>query len=778
MHMIVEEPPRRPAGEPGYRPADPAVSRRVQILPVSARTADAADAACRRLGEHLGAHPGTRLADAAYTLQAGRRTFEHRRVAVVSGLDDAITSLTDPGAARPPMRRTDPTQQRPVAFLLAGVGEQYPGMVGEIYRREPVFRELLDECLALVGKALAGHGAFEADLLDLLTGARGGGGGGGDLAALLGRRVASDPRTEALERTEVVQPLTFAVDYALAATLMRWGVRPAAMLGYSLGEYVAACLAGVLSLEDAIALVTHRAALIGAAERGSMAAVPLSAEELRDRFGLDELGLDVAALNGPATTVVAGPAAALDTLIARLREQGIPGRPLQTTHAFHSRMLAPLGEELTAWVAANVTLNAPEVPYLSNVTGGPAEAELVCDPGYWARHMCRTVQFSDAAAALLADPDLAVIEIGPGRSLGTLMRAAGCPPERWPLICATLPAASDPSACDETLAEGVARLWLAGVEIDWDAHHGRAVREGAVLSADAPGRVPLPTYPFERQRHWIEAAGTARSLRAGASAANAAPFEPTRLEDLDLLPKLPEEQWLSVPVWRQIPAAPPAAAQPAAWLVFARDGLAARVLDDLRTSAAASGAAVTEVRPGEAYAAGADGGYTVRPGSSQDLLAVLEDLRRKEIGLERVVHLWTLDDGSHAEEDAELSLGLHTLVALCRAAGEAGSTQWALDIVSAGAFPVLDAAEVRPVAAALVGPALVIPLEYPSISARLIDAEGGHRCCGDRRRAAPGTHRDDLSRCAGRGAGSAVSRRWSPRTWTRPAGPCGPAGCT
>ena len=729
VHMIVEEPPRRRDFGPGDQDSDPAVSRRVQILPVSARTADAADAACLKLGEHLGANPNTRLADAAYTLQAGRRTFEHRRVAVVSGLDEAITSLTDENAARPPLRRTDPAQQRPVAFLLAGVGEQYPGMVGELYRREPVFRERLDECLVLVGKALTAHGPFEDEaetdadlLLDLLTGTRGG--GGGDLAALLGRRGAADPRAEALERTEIIQPLMFAVDYAIAGTLMRWGVQPTAMLGYSLGEYVAACLAGVLSLEDAIGLVVYRAALIGAAERGAMAAVPLSAEDLRGRFALDELGLDVAAVNGPATTVVAGPADALDTLIARLREQDIPGRPLQTTHAFHSRMLAPLADELTAWVAANVTLNAPELPYLSNVTGGPAEAELVCDPGYWARHMCQTVQFAEAAAALLADPDLAVIEIGPGKSLGTLMRAAGCPPERWPLICATLPAASDPSACDETLSEGVARLWLAGVDIDWDAYHGRVVREGTVLSPQAPGRIPLPTYPFQRQRHWIEAAGTVRSSRAGAAiAAPAAPYEATRLEDLDLLPKLPEEQWLNVPVWRQVATAPAAAAQPASWLVFARDGLAEQVLDDLRSGAAASGASVTEVRPGDAYAAGADGGYTVRPGTSEDILAMLEDLRRRQIDLDRVVHLWALDERSELDEKTALSLGLHSLVALCRAAGEAGSTQWALDIVSAGAFPVLDGAEARPVAAALIGPALVIPLEYPSISARLIDAE-------------------------------------------------------
>ncbi|HXR70589.1 SDR family NAD(P)-dependent oxidoreductase [Actinocrinis sp.] len=740
VHVVVEEPPRRPT----YRPEDPATSRRFQVLPVSARSEAAADDSCQRLGDHLAAHPDTRLADVAYTLQVGRKTFEHRRAVVASQLGGAVNVLTRVDGAAP-ASRVEATQERPVAFLLAGVGEQYPGMVGELYRREPAFRARLDDCLSRIASSLRAEGADVPDvagLTDLLAGPRG---GGASLAALLGRATESDPRAEALQRTEIVQPLMFAVDYALAATLMDWGLRPAAMLGYSLGEYVAACLAGVLSLGDAIALVVHRATLISGVERGAMAAVSLSAEELRTRFRIRERGLDIAAVNGPQTVVVAGPSAVMDALLAELRQGEIACRPLQTTHAFHSRMLAQVAAPLTDWIAANISLNPPKLPYLSNVTGHQADPALVRDPAYWARHMCETVQFAAGADALLADPELALVEIGPGPSLGALLRAAGCPPQRWPLITTTLPAGTDPRPADETLADCLARLWLIGAEIDWTAYHGRRDGSAEVYAVAAPGRIPLPTYPFQRQKYWIEADKPA--VRGAAT--SALPAEGTgTLSDVGRIPRLPEEQWLHLPVWRQLPATPAAERQSGSWLVFAREGTADRVLAELRRAAAWSGADVTVVRPATAYAAG-PAGYTLRPGSTDDALNLLRDLRAGAGWPERVVHLWTLDEptaaetaaiaaagedddgasgyrdepGHDYEDAATVALGLHTLVSLARAAGELGMEGWALDIVTSGAHDVLGGGEVRPAAATLVGPALVIPLEYPTVSTRLIDAE-------------------------------------------------------
>ncbi|GAA2696431.1 hypothetical protein GCM10010412_090320 [Nonomuraea recticatena] len=685
VHMVIEEPPARPDAPPPVR--------RYQVLPVSARGAAAADEACRRLGRHLAAEPDTRLADVAYTLQAGRKTFEHRRALVAADAGAAAAAL---GVCTGLLGRVDTVQGRKVAFLLAGVGEQYPGLAADLHRHEPAFRQALDACLHLLEEVVDLE-----DVAALLTGARAAGPG---LAALLGPDGPRDERAAALARTEVAQPAMFAVEYALARTLMAWGARPEIMLGYSLGEYVAACLAGVLSLEDAVALVAYRARLIAGLPAGSMLAVSMPAAALSRRFRLEERGLDVAAVNGPQITVVAGPAEPVAALAAELRAAEIPCRPLETTHAFHSRMLEPAAHDLTQWIKANVTLNPPAMPYISNVTGGVADAELVCDPGYWARHMCATVRFADGADRLLADPELAVVEIGPGQSLGALVRGAGCPPERWPLITHTMPAASDATPGDEALAGCLARLWLSGVTLDWDAYHGRAADAAA---GGLPGRIPLPTYPFQRQRHWIDPP----ARRAPAAA------EPEDLfEAVAGLPKLPEDEWLYLPVWRQTAAPAPAAGQPGSWLVLTRDGLA----DEAARRLSATGAAVTLVRPGEAYTV-TPHGHTIRPGSVADALGLLRELRAAGRPLERVVHLWTLEPGPH---DLTVARGLHTLVALARAAGESGIGGWSLDVAVSGTQQVLGEEVTDPSGATLTGPCLVIPLEYPGVTTRLIDLPG------------------------------------------------------
>ncbi|GAA0440374.1 hypothetical protein Acor_12820 [Acrocarpospora corrugata] len=693
VHVVIEEAPVRPAAVEDEK------GRRYQILPVSARNATAADQAAQRLGEHLRNAPDTRLADAAYTLQVGRKTFEHRKVVVTTALADAALTFTGEAAQDGVLSRVDAVQGRRAAFLFAGVGEQYPGLVTEIYQREPVFRAALDESLELLREPLG-----DVDLPGLVAGGRG---AGVDLAALLGRVTAGDAkdhRAAALERTEVVQPALFAVEYALARTLMAWGVQPRLMLGYSLGEYVAACLAGVLSLPDAIALVTHRAKLIATMPAGSMVAVSMPAEDVRRKFRLERRGLDIAAVNGPQVAVVAGPREEMEQLVAELRRAEIPCRALDTTHAFHSRMLQPISGELTDWVKANIRLNPPQLPYISNLTGGLADADLVCDPGYWAEHMCRTVRFGAGVETLLADPELAVVEIGPGQSLGALVRGAGCPPRRWPLILNVLPGGSDRRPDDEVLAGCLARLWLVGAELDWNAYHGRLPE---AETANLPGRIPLPTYPFQRHPYWIDGSPSTPKPKLKA-------LDSGNLFDaITSLPKLPEEQWLHLPVWRQTAAPAPSAAQPGSWLVYTREGVA----DEVAAELAATGAAVTLVRPGEGYAATRDG-HTIRPGSVADTLALLRDLRAAGRPLDRVVHLWTLDSG-----DRPIEHGLHTLVALARAAGESGLDGWSLDIAVAGTQEVFPGEAVNPDGSTLIGPSLVIPLEYPTVTTRFIDLD-------------------------------------------------------
>ncbi|MEU1904649.1 type I polyketide synthase [Streptomyces hygroscopicus] len=723
VHVVVEEAPE-PA--PAAEPEQQGTGRRYELYPVSARGETAADQAVTRLRAHLrAADPAPRPLDVAFTLQAGRERFEHRRVVVTDSLD----ALRDPaeGAVAGLMRRADPVLDRPVDFLFAGVGEQYPGMIGELYRREPRFRATVDECAALLGDPLG------TDLVRLLTAPRRRPPGAGDsLSALLGRDTGggTDAAADELARTELAQPAAFVTDYALARLVMSWGVAPATMLGYSVGEYVAACLAGVLSLPDALALVAFRARLIGRLPAGAMLAVPLSPAALAKRFGAPaDQGIDVAVVNGPDMTVVGGACDVIDDVAARLERAGVPGRRLATTHAFHTRMLEPAAGELTAWAAAHLTPAAPERPYLSNLTGEPVTHALVADPSYWARHMCSTVRFADGLARLLADPDPALLEIGPGQSLGAMVRVhPDCSRDRWPLVVPTLPSAAEARADDEVVTEAVARLWLAGAEVDWDAYQdGRA-----------PRRIPLPTYPFQRQEYWL-APAPARPAAAQAPAAGAAPTGDVRLDDVKRapLPLLPEEKWLHAPVWRQ--TAPRPGLLPAGrWLVLTDDGPADAVCAPLVRRLTEAGGSVVLVRPagdGEDLRDAGEprepaGEYRVRPGDARQIRALMRRLR-DEGGLpERIVHLWPLGipEGQGpvpgpGEVERALVYGADTLVALATAAADVGAEKWALDVVACGTRSVTGTERIRPELSTVSGPVRGIPLEYPGVSCRLIDVE-------------------------------------------------------
>lgn len=713
VHVVVEEAP-----EPLPRTV-PSSTRRHHILPISARSAQAATEYCDALGAHLAANPDLDLADVAYTLQVGRKVFEHRRVVTADSLDGAASALGHPGDQTGEtnrsvvLQRVDATQRRPVAFLFAGVGEQYRGMVARRYAEEPVFAAALDECRDLLGEELG------ADIVRLLTepATRS---SSGDLARLLGRTTEDRSAEDPIWRTEIAQPAVFAAEYATARMLMEWGIRPRVMLGYSVGEYVAACLAGVLSLPDALRLVAHRAELIAGLPAGGMLAVSLSGEDLSVRMStLDEMGIDLAVTTG-SQAVLAGPVDAVSRLAEDLRAEEIPCRELDTTHAFHSRMLAPLADELTRWIGENITLRAPQRPYLSNVTGGIATRELVTDPRYWATHMCREVRFGDGLANALLDPDLAFVEVGPGRSLGALLRAhPDCDRSRWPLTVATTPAATETQSDAEVLAGELAKLWLTGVDVDWAAYHGDPAGDSPEVTRTGPGRVPLPTYPFQHQEYWLEVRNPvapgqgSRSLAGDPMSASAA------------LPRLPEEQWLSIPAWRQTASRAPAEPCPGTWLVHTRPGLADTVTDALTTRLRAVGVTAVLVRPGDRFAV-EDKGYTVRPGDVQDAKALLDALKEQDRLPDRVVHLWTL--GEVASEGVErcdevVRSGVHSLVAFAQAAGELGMDSWTLDMATAGSQQVIGTTEVVPERATLLGPCLLIPVEYPGVQARLVDLD-------------------------------------------------------
>ncbi|HEY4594294.1 MAG TPA: beta-ketoacyl synthase N-terminal-like domain-containing protein, partial [Thermoanaerobaculia bacterium] len=475
VHAVLEEaPPAAPSGP----------SRPWQVLLLSARTPAALERMTDRLADRLERDSGLSLADAAYTLRVGRRPFAHRRAVIAATREEAVEALR----ARDPQKVwTSPREagRRGVAFLLPGVGDQYPGLARGLYEEEPVFRQEIDRCaeLLLPHLGLDLREALFAEEEEI------------DLRALLGRGGRRGDRETAaralLRETRVAQPALFAVGYALARLWMSWGIQPAALLGYSLGEYTAACLAGVMQLPDALALVARRARRIGELPPGALLAVPLSEEETRARLTPD---LSLAAVNAPAVSVVAGPPEAIAGLERRLAEEGTPCRRLQADQAFHSWMMRPLAAELREMLRA-ISLAPPRIPWLSNVTGTWITPAQATDPEYWVGHLVSTVRFADGVAELWREPGRVLLEMGPGQTLGSL--ALQQIPSEGVADRAVLSALRhelDRQPDQRFLLQTLGRLWLSGAEIDWAGFHGDERRR----------RVPLPAYPFERQRYWIQ----------------------------------------------------------------------------------------------------------------------------------------------------------------------------------------------------------------------------------------------------------------------------------
>ncbi|HEX6292480.1 MAG TPA: amino acid adenylation domain-containing protein [Herpetosiphonaceae bacterium] len=459
-HVVVEEAPQP-------EPSGP--SRPWQLLPLSARSAAALEAATDNLAAYL--EQDANLADVAYTLQVGRRAFGYRRVLLCRDLDDARRALAS-GRGRL-LTRFQEDQQRPVAFLFPGGGAQHLAMAADLYQHEPTFRQEIDRCVELLKPQL-----------------------GLDLRQVLYPQPGQSEAARELRQTALALPALFMVEYALAQLWISWGVRPSFMIGHSLGEYVAACLAGVFSLEDALALVVLRGRLMQQLQPGAMLSVAASPEEIQpflNAAATDHLAL--AAINGPALCVVSGTAESIAALETTLSQRGLNVRQLHIDVAAHSALVEPILGTFTSFVRT-LRLQAPRLPYLSNVTGTWATAADATDPQYWARHLRQTVRFGDGLQTLLAEPDLALLEVGPSQSLTTLAKAQATSDR---IVLASMRHPNDQQPDDAFLLSTLGQLWLAGVTVDWAGYSAHERRR----------RLPLPTYPFERQRYWIDPPGAA-----------------------------------------------------------------------------------------------------------------------------------------------------------------------------------------------------------------------------------------------------------------------------
>jgi acyl transferase domain-containing protein len=664
-HVVLEEAPRREASGP---------SRPYQLIVLSAKTPTALEATTDNLANHLEQHPEMALADVAYTLQIGRKECRHRRMLVCRDADSkhaAAAALHDRSPQRVFTSEAE-TKDRPILFMFSGQGSQYINMGRDIFESERSFREHVEYCAQILQPHLS------LDLCDILY-------------------PPDDKREEAtpqLTKTAFTQPALFTIEFALARVLMEWGILPKAMLGHSIGEYVAACLAGVFTLDEALAVVAYRGHLMDQMPPGSMLTLPLAEQEALELLGED---LSLAAVNGPQMCVASGPTEAIAALETKLEERGIKGRPLHTSHAFHSAMMDPVVDKFVESLRA-IQLKPPQIPFFSNLTGGWAAPELVTDPEYWGRHLRNTVRFSDSLRELTRIPELIYLEAGPGQTLSTLARQQ---PGRSPdqIILPSIRTPQEQQNDVEFLLASLGKMWLSGMTVSWQ---GFAMHERR-------HRVTLPTYPFERQRYWVDSAA-----RTTLAATGAAPHK----QDV--------AKWLYIPSWK--PATPARRSDSdleagTRWLVFAEDGQTSdAVIERLREK----GLEVVAVHASSSFARLDSDSYSVRPTERGDYNLLLKELKSEGRAPDYVLHLWSASEIPGGNEldffHDEQYKGFHSLVFFTQALESQRVTHRVqLGAVTRGVHTVLGDERLCAPRATVLGACHVIPQEYSHLRCRNID---------------------------------------------------------
>jgi acyl transferase domain-containing protein len=695
-HVVLEEWPDRPSSNPG--------GRSYQLIPLSAKTESALNNMTENLAEYLKKNPGVNLADASYTLQVGRKTFPHRRMLVCATTAQAIAALTSPGSGKLHTYHGKPTDEdRAVIFMFPGLGSQYVDMGLELYQTETVFQEEMDRCFEIL-KPLMGHDSKEilypedsVSEVSIYESARPPGTWDSPL-----ERGTPDPGKGGgvfnINQTEIVPIVIFIFEYALAQLLMKWGIKPNAMIGYSLGEYTAACLSGVISLQDALSLIVWRGQAVRELLPGAMLSVPLPRNQLLPLLKEYSPGISLAIDNGPSC-IVAGPVDEIDTFEKHMKEKRYMCVRLHSNRAIHSTMMRPILKKFQEKVKT-FDLKRPQIPYISNVTGQWITGEQALDPAYWAEHLEGTVRFADGIKQLLKTPHSIFLEIGPGYDLGVLLRHHVEEENKSNHLILNLVKHSKSEVSDTyNLLNKIGRLWSAGVKIDWSGFYAREERY----------RLPLPTYPFQRLRYWIDenplimgALRTQKSLTT----------KGTNIGD-----------WFYIPSWKRSvldaakPAPPPGKR---CWLVFMDEsGLGSQLAKRLEQE----GEEVVITRKGTGFTRVSDREYIINPQQIDDYHVLIGELCRTNNLPDRIVHLWLVaKEKKEPPEVQDTETCFYSLLYFAQAVGKQGiRDQMQIQVISNGLQKISGEEELCPEKATALGAVHVIPQEYTNIRCRSID---------------------------------------------------------
>ena len=657
-HVVIEEAPARAQVES---------ARPFQALTVSARSEPALSSALERLADHLDRHPEIELADAAATLHLGRKAFAFRK-AVVVATEDRAGAISGLRAAAKQAATACPSE-RPVVFMFPGQGSQYPGMAKGLYDSETVVRDTIDQCARSLKKRI-----------------------GQDIRKIIFPTTRSgDAAAEALKDTKWAQPALFTTSYALAKLWLSWGVRPSMMIGHSVGEYVAATLAGVMTLEDALGIIARRGQLISALPGGSMLGV-MAGEDVVARFARGKVSL--AAINAPGFSVLSGPTGAIARVEKALAQESIAARRLHTSHAFHSSMMDPI---LARFRSAfdEVTLHAPKAPFVATLTGTLAGDE-VAQPDYWIAQLRHAVRFGDGLRTIAGDgapagKDPAYIEVGPGNALTTFAGATAKAAGRKIECVNSLPPAESPTPDAQTMLAALAKLWSIGVQVDWNGFHDTEQRR----------RVSLPTYPFERHSYWVGALPDAKAKAA-------------ELRDTS--------KWMYTATWKATPAPRP---EPGALA-----GKKILVFDDAQTPGSAIVAALRDegahpivVRRGDRFTSTRDG-HAIDPAQVDDYHRLAGEVCAGEDKLSGVVYCWNATPPADTALDDAATVALLGPMQLAHALSRQQTVRpLPLLFVARGTASLDPEDALDPTRGLGAGVARVLPQEHPGLRVAHVDVD-------------------------------------------------------
>jgi acyl transferase domain-containing protein/acyl carrier protein len=717
-----------------------------ELLLLSAKTPTSLERMTKNLANHLTQKPGINLADAAYTLQVGRRNCQYRRMLVCNNTEDAVESLSTLNPAKVKTLQSKQGISDPsIVFMYPGQGAQYINMGLELYENVPQFREEMDRCFDILEQstlidydikevlypthppALKGCGAGAARHLnvnrDATTSAEDEGRGeplcspsndlisisennGGESCIHPNKPIIPDsqrrgkdepPASLTINDTQITQPVIFMVEYSLSRLLISWGIQPTAMIGHSIGEYTAACIAGVFTLEEALELVVLRGQLMQRMPRGTMLSVPLSEKDLKPLLWET---ISLAAVNGPTLCVVSGTTEDIEAFSKELEQKEIATSQLHTSHAFHSEMMDPILEEYQEKVN-QLKLKEPALPYISNLTGDWITTEQATSPGYWARHLRETVNFSKGIKELLKKEKRTFIEVGPGRVLSTLVKKhtgkkSGNP--SYNLIRHPNEEVTD----THYLLEKIGQLWLRGIEIDWEGYYSQEQRN----------RISLPTYAFDRQYFWIEE-GLEQTVARNLT------------KKKGVLKKKNIRDWFYVPQWEssEIEKTEPLETPPGErWLVFEDE---TGLTQGIKKTIEGISPEIITVKSGTQFKQETKQAFTIEPGSRADYIQLFEELRKNQQLPEKIIHLWNVTEIPGKEPlNKQQEKGLYSLLEIAYAVGKLEiNHEMKLEIVTTNMQRVSGNTPLYPEKATLLGPVKVIPREYPNLQTRSIDLD-------------------------------------------------------